>query len=847
MSFLGGLFLMALPLIGIPIAIHMMKKRRRDVVPWGAMQFLRDPNRRGQKISQLDRLLLLAARVLLIGCLIGALSQPLLRWGQSSVHDGLPLQLVLIDDTGSTLAGDTFASMRDSVIELIDTFPNETPLQIWAAGVPARLIASNHTTQSSVDNAGEGVTRTITKSRGQIQQALSQFRPRGGRGDFVAAIQQVTASALAGNETENTGDLRWTQTTEASVDVWLFADNTIAGWTPPVMASAVAANKNRRLHLMQIPQQPKPYFQLAVGSVQASRRTLAKGDTVTVSATIINHGRQASPEVAGIWKIDGKPIGNLAADMQSIASMDAGSQRTIETELSFDQPGTRVITFDLNLTDTKAADSLAADDVGHVVVQVLDQVPLLVITPVRSTMVDGLNDADYLSAALGRNSGRWKKKKDTGAKDTGAVDKADWQSVFTPEIRDADHLDKLDWQRFPVIAWVSGTEIPESAMRQMVSQVRRGTGLWITLDSETDPAWINQALGFRGLGMETTESRSVDDGGADPGGIVGRLVVRLGEDKMQRLHPPEQTDPVIAALADTQRLDLDSVRIRRRIELTPPSQSLASRVLLRTFEGDAVALLSSVGQGRVMVQGLPMNPSWSNFPLSKSFVVWVTQILDHLAQPRSENFNLVAGQMFRHDVESVDDEFRLTLPGGGTETLVALPTSSTPGSLAGSNPNGSFGQIPGTVRFDQTERPGLYRLKNLDDKSTSEIVFSVSPDADESKIFAEATGVLEPLVQDNQISLHRTANGFDFGSLLSAIPKRNTPGTGVMPLWPMLLFGLVVAIALETFLAGYASLRRYGGFGKTESDAMDESDLATMPGNDAVRKPSSSIGWETSA
>ena len=41
LSFLNGAFLGALSLVSIPIIIHLLQRRRYQVVRWGAMEFLR--------------------------------------------------------------------------------------------------------------------------------------------------------------------------------------------------------------------------------------------------------------------------------------------------------------------------------------------------------------------------------------------------------------------------------------------------------------------------------------------------------------------------------------------------------------------------------------------------------------------------------------------------------------------------------------------------------------------------------------------------------------------------------------------------------------------------------------
>ena len=77
MSFLSSFFLYALPLMGIPIIVHLLAKRRKKVIAWGAMQFLAKANPRARRSWRLKDLLLLLLRVLVLACFIMALARPL--------------------------------------------------------------------------------------------------------------------------------------------------------------------------------------------------------------------------------------------------------------------------------------------------------------------------------------------------------------------------------------------------------------------------------------------------------------------------------------------------------------------------------------------------------------------------------------------------------------------------------------------------------------------------------------------------------------------------------------------------------------------------------------------------
>lgn len=77
MSFLQPAVLWAIPVIALPIIIHLINQRRFQTVPWAAMQFLLTASRMSRGYARLRQWLILAARTLAIAGLIFAISRPL--------------------------------------------------------------------------------------------------------------------------------------------------------------------------------------------------------------------------------------------------------------------------------------------------------------------------------------------------------------------------------------------------------------------------------------------------------------------------------------------------------------------------------------------------------------------------------------------------------------------------------------------------------------------------------------------------------------------------------------------------------------------------------------------------
>jgi hypothetical protein len=68
-------------LVGVPILIHILMRRRRKPVAWGAMRFVIEAYRRQQRRLRFEQWLLLAARCLLVLIIGAALARPMLGGG----------------------------------------------------------------------------------------------------------------------------------------------------------------------------------------------------------------------------------------------------------------------------------------------------------------------------------------------------------------------------------------------------------------------------------------------------------------------------------------------------------------------------------------------------------------------------------------------------------------------------------------------------------------------------------------------------------------------------------------------------------------------------------------------
>src|SRR3954470_19821769 len=152
MSFLSAAFLLALPLIAVPVAIHFYRGRRRDVVLWGAMQFLAAAVTKGRRMERLEEILLMVLRLAAVAALVLALARPMIRstWlGHSTERE-----VVLVLDNSmsmSRVAGGQSAvdQMRKKASDVVDSLSSADGVQVllaagseWATAEPISADAS---------------------------------------------------------------------------------------------------------------------------------------------------------------------------------------------------------------------------------------------------------------------------------------------------------------------------------------------------------------------------------------------------------------------------------------------------------------------------------------------------------------------------------------------------------------------------------------------------------------------------------------------------------------------------------------------------------------------------------
>lgn len=183
MTFLNPNLLWAgLACIALPVIVHLLTRRRRKPIEWGAMRFLLEAYRKHKRRLTLEQFLLLAARCLLVALVALAIGKPILGALAGMTGPGPRTVVIAIDDSltsglqdaeGKTALSKSVSDARD-LLDTLDQGRGDRAALVTLGGPTQRIVMP-----PSGDIAG--VKRLIdalepTDSRADVPGAAADLR-----------------------------------------------------------------------------------------------------------------------------------------------------------------------------------------------------------------------------------------------------------------------------------------------------------------------------------------------------------------------------------------------------------------------------------------------------------------------------------------------------------------------------------------------------------------------------------------------------------------------------------------------------------------------------------------------
>jgi len=346
MSFVNPAFLLALSALALPVIIHLLRRRRLQVVRWAAHRFLVESQKRTRQRIRFEDLLLLLLRCLLLALVVLAFARPVFT-GRSGADAALatdPAQVVLLVDNSASLGWtDGVSSRLDAVRALADAELSELP-----SGATVALLAWHDRAQALVGRP--------TPDLALVRRELARVRPVA----RPSALAPALRAALDLLETLPPAPRR----------ILVLGDRQALPWSDETaIKELVARAAEAKVSLdFKAPEAP-PADNLAVTRLEAETAEAVVGRPLRFFAEVFNGGARPAENIrVTLGLTDGAPVAE-----RTVARLEPGGRALVEFVHTFAAPGHHA------LSARVPADALAFDDSRALAVRVSPGLRVLLV------------------------------------------------------------------------------------------------------------------------------------------------------------------------------------------------------------------------------------------------------------------------------------------------------------------------------------------------------------------------------------------------------------------------------------------------------------------------------------
>jgi hypothetical protein len=594
-TFLNAALLAGLAAVVIPPIIHLLNRKRFDVVRWGAMQFLQISERTRRKVF-LEEVLLMLIRMGLIALMAIALAAPVDTLGAFDVlADRGRCDVALVIDGSYSMGyrgpnGTAHDTAKDWALALLDDLgPGDGVAVIQAKQRPVAAVPEPSHDFDAVRSA---------------IQSLSP--PRGGC-DGPAAVGAALQALAKGGQTRREVVIL----TDGQRHGW--ADDAAAlGWE--LLASQQPAGTKPRVWIVNLdPDRPANPPNRALAPLKASRAVASVGQQVTFRTALERRGDGELPPPGRLrLLIDGRAVGDLPPP----AATGEQGQMPFSFRHRFAAPGSHLVTVQAE------PDALPGDDRQDFALEVLPQLPVLLVDGDANAEATR-RGADFLRDAL------------APARDPhpAVLARVVPANEFDPAQVTRDLAGPGTAPRVLILANVARLKPEQQAA--IAAFLETGGGVLVAPGDRADAKHYDGELYRDGKGWLP----------AALGGAVGDV-----NDPAKGARPVEASffHPALDLFREPQPGGLADARFPRYWQLSVPKGGTA--VAVARLTGDAPFMVEKpVGTGRVLMTCVPLDHTWrTNLIELPAFAPLAHELVYYLAGARAAAANLAPGQPLRY-------------------------------------------------------------------------------------------------------------------------------------------------------------------------------------------------------
>ncbi len=425
----------------IPIAIHLFFRRRPRPTPFPAIDFILKARRETERRLRLKRILLFAARTLLLAALALALARPRLESpaAAAQVPQGPRATAIVLDASGSMryrLGGRTlFERARADALGALASLSGEEPATAVVCG------------------GGEAQVEAPSFDRSAVRRVLERAEAEAGFADVTACVS-AAARALSGATAQASLGKRIVVATDLAASAWRL------DVAPPTFETPGGRVRPEVTVLDAARGAPLPNAALLSAEAEPDPAAGPRGYRIQVQ--LANYGQEPLADASLSLVVGTGKDAKVA--IRAFADVPAGGTAKKTLSHSFPQGGPTVVQLAL------PADALPDDDSRALAIVVPREVRALVVdgapSPVRYR-----DEAYFVESAL-----------------------ASTASPVRPTLVDAEALAGEDLSKYDVV-FLLNVRAPGAKAAELTRFVEQGGGLFVALGDQIEPEEYAKELG----------------------------------------------------------------------------------------------------------------------------------------------------------------------------------------------------------------------------------------------------------------------------------------------------------------------------------------------------------------
>ncbi len=502
MTFLHGAILFGLLALVIPPIVHLLNRRRFDVVDWAAMQFLQISKKTRQRMM-FEELLLMLLRIVMIAALVLAIASPVLR-----------LSCVARLPAGERLARLAGQTQRDIVLVFDGSYSMDCQWQgrtahdaarAWASDFLGELGPSDRVAIVQAKQQPIPVLGLLTADTGDIRARLEQMpRPHGGV-NWQKALHESERILEEGQRSER--------------EIIILTDGQRQGWADQRAIRdwellALGSTKTKaapRIFVVNVaPDRPDDVPNWAVGPIRANRALATVGREVTFK---FNLQALLSPPRPGERKSE-TPLPpakvEFKVDEEAAAEKDVPRAReptlAMDFKRSFSSTGSHLVSVIIS------PDALPGDNRRDFAIDVVPAIPVLIVDGDKVSLA-ATRTSDYFRVAVAPAN----HPQPSFVVRTITISELNATALTTPVSRAPNTLPR-------VVVLHDVPSLTEAQHKLIEEFLKSGGGVLALLGPRTEAASFNK------LGMREPAGPGASVGAAE-GWLPARLLAPTGDEK----------------------------------------------------------------------------------------------------------------------------------------------------------------------------------------------------------------------------------------------------------------------------------------------------------------------------